>query len=120
MTLTLADMPTGFSQKPAPATGPKSAAAVAKGTSTSAGTYRAHGYLTGYEADYTRNIALTDMAAGATEVVSTVSIYKSAGGAKWSLSETRSHARSTGSGYQLAPRWGTSRCSVRSSKSRAT
>ena len=87
MVLTLQDMPTGFSVSSG--TGYKDIAAVAKTSSTATlAQYKAWGYQTGYEADFTGSPSLSDLMSGAADITSSVSVYKSSSGAEKSLTSS--------------------------------
>jgi hypothetical protein len=85
MVLRLQDMPTGFGT--ASASGYKTIAAVAKGSSTaSLAQYKAWGYATGYEADFSADGAsIGDILSGASDIDSSASVYSSSSGAEKSL-----------------------------------
>jgi hypothetical protein len=83
--LRLVDMPSGFA---ATTSHYVSAQQAAKDGPTSIAQFREWGYLTGYEATYTQNGGLADLLAGAGQILSSVSVYKSAGGAASSWTES--------------------------------
>jgi hypothetical protein len=76
--LGLQSMPTGFSIKSTKAV---PLAAAAKESDYPVAELKSWGYISGYEADYTRDVTLTDMVSGAIEIESTASIYKNESGA---------------------------------------
>jgi hypothetical protein len=84
MVLTLRDMPTGF-KAGKHRYYPTAASAAAGSKTTTAADYKAWGYATGYEADFSREVSLSDLATGAIEVDSTASIYRSSAGAHASM-----------------------------------
>lgn len=83
----LQDLSKGF-QKVAAHT--YSLAAAAKRNRQSVAQLRSWGFVTAYEADYVRNVALSKSLKGAIEVQSAVSSYRAAKGAQLSLARSRS------------------------------
>jgi hypothetical protein len=88
--LRLQDLPKGFRTIAAHT---YSLAAAAKRNQQSVSQLRSWGFVTAYEADYVRNVALSRTLKGAIEVQSAVSSYKAVKGAKLSLARAASACR---------------------------
>lgn len=86
----LHDLPTGFQTVAAHA---YTLAAAAKRNQQTVAQLRSWGFVTAYEADYARNVALSKSLKGAIEVQSAVSEYKATRGAKLSLARSASGCR---------------------------
>jgi hypothetical protein len=86
----LQDLPAGFQTVAAHT---YALAAAAKRNQQSVAQLRSWGFITAYEADYVRNVALTRSLKGAIEVQSAVSSYKATRGAKLSLTRSASACR---------------------------
>ena len=85
MVLRLQDMPTGFELTKSYYT---SVTGAAKGSSVSVAQYKAWGYLTAYESDFSKNGSLGDLFSGASQVTSSVSVYRTSAGAGKSLASS--------------------------------
>jgi len=83
----LQDLPAGFQTVAAHT---YTLAAAAKRNQQSVAQLRSWGFVTAYEADYVRNVALTKSLKGPIEVQSAVSAYKATKGAKLSLARSAS------------------------------
>lgn len=94
MVLAPSDLPTGFATKPS--SGYVSMAKAAKDDKLSIAIFQKYGYISGYEADYDRDVSLGDVVRGAIEIGSTVSIYQSAAGPKAGLALTASACKKHG------------------------
>jgi hypothetical protein len=88
MVLTVQDMPTGFKVTKRRYY-PTAASAAAGSKTTTAADYKAWGYVTGYEVDFSREVSLSELATGAIEVNSTASIYRSTAGAHASMAKSK-------------------------------
>jgi hypothetical protein len=86
----LHDLPSGFTTVAAHA---YSLAAAAKRNQQSVAQLRSWGFVTAYEADYVRKVALSKTLRGAIEVQSAVSVYKATTGAKLSLARSASSCK---------------------------
>jgi hypothetical protein len=70
------------------------AARAAATDNVAASVFRTHGYVSGYELDAVRRGSLrSDVAAGLFQIISAVSLWQSAAGARWSLARTVSSSR---------------------------
>lgn len=103
LVLRLADMPTGFSVKKAHY---ESITQAAKDDSTPLATFKRYGYIAGYEADYDRDVSLTDMATGAIEIDSIVVIYRDKAGPSWGLQKTGDSCHTRGKLLSVGARIG--------------
>jgi hypothetical protein len=81
----LHDLPSGFQTVAAHA---YTVTAAAKRNQQSVAQLRSWGFVTAYEADYVRNVALKASLKGAFEVQSAISVYKASKGAKLSLARS--------------------------------
>lgn len=90
MTLHLTDLPAGFALKTAHTVTIRQAARNDSDNIT-LNQYRAWGYQTGYEADYTQQGGLADITTGAAEIDSTASIYRNQHGARASWTATNAN-----------------------------
>jgi hypothetical protein len=103
MTLRLSDLPLHLVLV-RKETGRYDAARAANTDSVAASTFRAHGYLAGYELDATLRGKLgRNLHAGPFQIISATSVWRTAAGARWSLARTvkssqarHFHALSTG------------------------
>jgi hypothetical protein len=84
MVLTLRNLPRGF-RATKRRSYPTAASVAAGSRTTTAADYKKWGYVTGYEADFSREVGLSDVAKGAIRIGSTASIYQSTAGAHASM-----------------------------------
>jgi hypothetical protein len=82
LVLKLQDMPTGFKLGKSYAV---PIAKAARGDHLPVKELKHWGYLRGFEADFTRNVSLSDLVKGAIDIDSSVSAYKSSAGARASF-----------------------------------
>jgi hypothetical protein len=85
MVLRLQDMPTGFELTKSHY---ESVTAAAKSSSVSVAQYKAWGYLTAYESDFSKNGSLGDLFSGASQIASSVTVYGTSTGAGKSLASS--------------------------------
>jgi hypothetical protein len=85
MVLRLQDMPTGFETTTSHYT---SVTAAAKSGSVSVAQYKAWGYLTAYESDFSKKGSVGDLLASASQVTSSVTVYRTSAGAGKSLASS--------------------------------
>jgi hypothetical protein len=85
MVLRLQDMPTGLAVTTSLYT---SVAAAAKSGSVSVAQYKAWGYLTAYESDFEKKGSIGDMLTSASQITSSVTVYRTSAGAAKSLASS--------------------------------
>jgi hypothetical protein len=85
MVLRLQDMPTGFELTTSHYT---SVTAAAKSSSVSVAQYKAWGYLTAYESDFSKKGSISDLLSSASQITSSVTVYRTATGAGKSLASS--------------------------------
>jgi hypothetical protein len=85
LVLRLQDMPTGFKVKSASV---KSAAAAVKEGGVTLAELKSWGYVTGYEADFDRDVSLSNALTGPIEINSSASVYRTKQGVARSLASS--------------------------------